>query len=775
MRTNLVLKRRGGRGPAGLLHLALLSWLAWSAAPALALSITNVTAVNVTPTSFSVVWRANASVPSIAVFADPGGVTNLAGQVGVETYPLHTGNPGLAAGYDRRLGQQVTRAKSSSYGLAMVRVTGCRPSTTYYYQLASTPISGSPATYPTNGPLPSVTTPAENTFVINDQVLILEVPALDAEGRIVMLSNTNASYSLAAVVGDGANTNQAFLHLNDLFALAGGGNFGTLGQQEFNVDVLGANQTELLQKFTVNFTADFTVGQATTVTIGTEFLSVTVGSSVVRAGQVAGVPITANTSASVAGMDLLLDIPDGHLSGLTLQSLTPELDPATSSVISQGGTSWLVRLRARSGQSVSGAKQLAQLTGLAIAWQTSAFVPLRITGFTGIHSDSSSVKNLTAQSGRFVIVGAQPLLEPWSSPNGARNLTLYGIPGVPYGIQSTPALAGQTAWNDLNHFVATSLVTSFATGVATPLNAFFRALEFYPDPPVLDLVLLPDGSRQLTIYGQPGKDVAIEYVTSLGSPWQPLTQLTLTNGLAVLTLPPPSEPILFYRAVPATSAPGLPTLDLVLLPDGSRHFTVYGQPGQAVAIEYVAALGSPWQQLIQFTLTNTWTALTFPPPSQPIQFYRVVTVSSTPVPLNLELAMQADGSRQLTIQGQTGIGCTIETTTSLGLPWQQLMHFPMTNGQVAFNLPKAVQGTSFYRVVRFAPDPPVLEALSSLVGGPLLLTYGQTGLQYTLLASSTVSQPVTWTPVLNYTLTSNFQYLTPPAGGSNLFYRLKRN
>ncbi|MGZ8901389.1 MAG: hypothetical protein ACXW3Z_14965, partial [Limisphaerales bacterium] len=67
---------------------AMCWWLAVSSAQSAV--ITNATAVNVSPSGFSVFWRAPASsTPSIEVFADAGGVTNLAGQLGKEAFPLH--------------------------------------------------------------------------------------------------------------------------------------------------------------------------------------------------------------------------------------------------------------------------------------------------------------------------------------------------------------------------------------------------------------------------------------------------------------------------------------------------------------------------------------------------------------------------------------------------------------------------------------------------------------------------------------------------------------
>src|SRR5436190_1458167 len=78
----------------------------------------------------------------------------------------------------------------------------------YCYRVTSTAVSGGTGVFPTSSPLPAVTTPRENTFVVNYQQLIIEVGDLNTEGRVVMLTHTNAAYALAAVIGDGVGTNQ---------------------------------------------------------------------------------------------------------------------------------------------------------------------------------------------------------------------------------------------------------------------------------------------------------------------------------------------------------------------------------------------------------------------------------------------------------------------------------------------------------------------------------------------------------------------------------------
>src|SRR6266496_4389527 len=105
---------------------AKLNWPAWfliwflvplfspAAAP---LTIANVYVVNITPSSFSVVCAASPGITTLSVFADPAGVTNLAGQVGLEFYPTHSGDPSLTDSYARRLSQTILRQKTISQGL----------------------------------------------------------------------------------------------------------------------------------------------------------------------------------------------------------------------------------------------------------------------------------------------------------------------------------------------------------------------------------------------------------------------------------------------------------------------------------------------------------------------------------------------------------------------------------------------------------------------------------------------------------------------------------
>ena len=528
----------------GLLAAASLGW----GHSSLAAGITNLTVVNVTPSSFGVVWMSTPATPSIDVFADPSGATNLIGQLGSEAFPLQTGSPTIAAGYFRRQGLTALRQKARSYGLMMLRVTGCQPGHTYYYRVTSTPSAGAPSVSPASGPLPSVTTELESAFVANAQQLIIDVPGVDTSGQIVTLTHPSASYPLAAVVGDGASGNQVVFNVNDLFSLVTHAHLTPMGAQQFTGTVLSANGSGANRAFALFFTADFTVAQGTLATFGTEFLALTVGSTNLLAGESGQVPIDFNSSAGVVSLDLALQIPAGHLTNLSLRNLAAEIDPASVSITPNTGATCLVHLATQTGQSLLGVKQLGQLAFTSLSNAPSAFVPLTVAGLAAAKADLLLVTNLFAQSGRIAVVAQAPLLEETVLGDGTRQLTLYGQPWSSYQIDFSSDPNNPGGWQSWFHFPVTNRVTFLGTRSGDQGGASYRAVDFKPDPPVLDAFLSGNQGHGLLVYGLPGSQYTLRSAPNLsgGVIWNPVQTYTLTNSFLYLSLPTGSGPV-FYR------------------------------------------------------------------------------------------------------------------------------------------------------------------------------------------------------------------------------------
>ncbi len=588
--------------------VALASLLLVCGGPSLAraATITNVMPVNVTPTGFGILWRIASSTPSINVFADAGGLTNLTGSLEIEAFPLHTGNPDLPAGYPRRLNQAVIRQKTQNLGLMHVRVLGCTPGTTYYYQLKSTFPDSTQAVYPASGPLPSIKTASENTFVIDDQQLIIDVPGIDSLGSIITLSNASAAYNLAAVVGDGVGTNQVIFNANDLFALAGG-NFATPGLQQFTADLLGSTaQSDTVAQFALTFGTTFNAGVATRASFGIEFLAVSIGSAAVQTGHSTNVWVGFNSSAAVADLSLAVDLPPGHLTNLALQALAPEIDPLSATVTAQGLSTSILHMAARSGQAIIGNKPLGQLAFAAIPGQHSAFVPLTLRQITAVKPDSSLVTKLFGQSGRAVVIGPEALLDGQLAPDGTRDLTLFGNPFSSYAIEYANSLNPAGLWTRLPlRIPLTTLSEPIQLSDPIAGQVFYRAVEFVAEPPILDAALAPDGTGQLTLYGQPGSSYLIQYATGLGTSttWTTLQQVTLGTAFTFLQVTNPVSGMRFYRAVELLQ----PFLKAILKTDGISSLLLSAPVGTRYVVEQNPDIlnSAGWQPLTTVTLTNS--------------------------------------------------------------------------------------------------------------------------------------------------------------------------
>lgn len=509
--------------------------------------ITNVQTVNLTPSGFSVVAAVSRSVLSststvISVFSDPNGVTNLAGQVGVELYPLNSGDPAVTNAYQGLLNRATLRQNAMGQGLIYARVSSCLPGTRYYYQIAVTNTDGQSAVWPTNGPLPAATTAGENSFVLDSEQLLLTVSAVYPPGSVVTLSTSNSASTLAAVVGDGAGPNQVLFNLSDLIAASGGTNLAPVGNQSFTASVLGQTAGTPSQTYTLAFSTNFSVGQYGADTLGNLVAAIAIGSGVMQAGSNGVVSISLNAQSPLTGLSFVLRFPTNLFASIAVVPTTAALGGASLSFLSTNSVQ--LTFQAATGSSLLGNQQIAQLNLIAASNQPSAFVPLSVQTPAGTNADNSLAGAFALQSGRVVIIGAQSLLELQRSA-GNLDLVLYGIPGDSYQIQSSTNLA--RSWSNYLLVPMTNLTQMIPYQTPAGAGEFFRAYSFNADPPILQ-ASLAGARRSLLAYGIPGTNYTVLAATNLASPiaWSPVFSYTLTNSFQYLTNLDNSSPV-FYR------------------------------------------------------------------------------------------------------------------------------------------------------------------------------------------------------------------------------------
>jgi hypothetical protein len=529
--------------------LALLLCLANSAVGQV--TISNVTVVNVTPTSFSIVWsEASATLapvtPAMAIFADSAGVTNLGGQVGLEYYPLNSGATNATNAYQQRLSQNSLRQESQSLGLAEVRISGLNPGTTYYFQVQASDTNGAQASLPLNGPFPAVTTAQENGFVIQSLQLVINIPPSNPAGSIILLTNALSPSVLAGVIGDGAASNQVYFSLSDILAASGSTNLVPVGDVVFTANVLGNTEGTAPQSYDIVFTTNFSVGQNNQFAVG-GFLGLSLGSTAVQAGASGSLPLGVFGALGVTNLTFNLTLPTNSFSALTVQALSPQVGASTLQMVSSNLIS--VSIAAPSGQILQGAQTLAQLNFTVASNQPSAFVPVNAQTVQVANYDGSAPTNVAVQTGQLIIVGQQPLLQTSLGTNGARSLALYGIPWNSYVVQFATNLSPPIHWVDYVRIPMTNLVQMISDLSTQPATIFYRAYQLTANPPVMDIAGAPSGPFAVTAYGLAGTNYTLQYATDLSPTvvWHPLVNYTLTNSFRVLGNIGNTNPGMFFR------------------------------------------------------------------------------------------------------------------------------------------------------------------------------------------------------------------------------------
>jgi hypothetical protein len=219
------------------------------------------------------------------------------------------------------------------------------------------------------------------------------------------------------------------------------------------------------------------------VAIDSDVAQLSLGSTELRAGQFGSVTLNFSSSEGVASLNLVLDVPPGRLSNFSLQALASEIDPASTSVVALPNSSVVIQLATRSGQTLLGSKEVAQLSFSSIANQQSAFVPLRVRPFGATKSDGTFIADRPAEPGRAVIIAQEALLEAAFNTDGSRRLMLFGKPASTYAIEYTtnPTTAG--SWVRLPVGVTLNALSAAVPGIdATATQVFFRTVELIAGP-----------------------------------------------------------------------------------------------------------------------------------------------------------------------------------------------------------------------------------------------------------------------------------------------------
>lgn len=269
------------------------------------------------------------------------------------------------------------------------------------------------------------------------------------------------------------------------------------------------------------------------------------GQTVMLAGTTSSVPVNLVSSTALTNMAFTVHFSSGNFTNF-------DLTVNSAAVLTRQVLVLLpdqVRLSFTLPESsvLYGPTNVADFWFTALSNQSSAFVTLGISNIVALKPDGVTAENASGLPGRVVLIGKEPLLEARNGLAGEPTLTLYGKPGSSYALEwRTNAVGG--AWQFGWRTPMTNLARDFGIEAAKP-SQFYRAYEFFADPPILEIQGRPAGSLPLLVYGRPGTNYVLESSPVLGpqAHWLPEMSLTLSNSFEYLPLLPMTNQSQFLR------------------------------------------------------------------------------------------------------------------------------------------------------------------------------------------------------------------------------------
>jgi RHS repeat-associated protein len=210
-----------------------------------------------------------------------------------------------------------------------------------------------------------------------------------------------------------------------------------------------------------------------TVVVG-ECVVPSLGQIVLRTGEGGGVPVNLISAVPLTNLTMTVEGPTERLRDFWVEPIVPEI--CTNFVAPLSNSLHLLSLTTCQNQWLIGTQQVAWLHFTAASNQSSAFVHLKLDNISGFRPDGSSVLNFAPQSGRVVIVGAEPLLEALCTVTNQVLLLQYALPDWTVFLEWTTNLP-PSGWQRSNGVIQTNLVQQGAVLPPNGSSLFFRAVR----------------------------------------------------------------------------------------------------------------------------------------------------------------------------------------------------------------------------------------------------------------------------------------------------------
>ena len=204
-------------------------------------------------------------------------------------------------------------------------------------------------------------------------------------------------------------------------------------------------------------------------------VQVSLGSTVVRAGDSVAVPMDLLSTVRLSNVTLLIEYPSERLTNFTLLINTQQV--AAAPLFNLSGKGLLdVGLNLQTNHVLRISTNTAMLGVTAYSNQSSAFVWIQLPVVEALRPDGSMVTNAYGLPGRVVVVGEEPLLEALRAPTNQVMLLQYAIPGSTIRVQwTTNVFTG--VWQSSTQNTQTNLVQETGSVVPNLPMLFFQAIR----------------------------------------------------------------------------------------------------------------------------------------------------------------------------------------------------------------------------------------------------------------------------------------------------------
>jgi len=305
---------------------------------------------DVNPASFTINSRSKVlSGSDISIYIHPDANTEITEQLQITPYPLYSHSHSVHSAWEIRKEKESVRQIIHSLNISQVAVSGCMPSTTYYFTVSS------------DQKIYSVTTALHNRFIYHAPQLIVHFPhshdSFNPDGFLVLAISPLAMYPVSAIVGDGISE-RAIVNLSNLFD-ADGINLNTDSGVDIQVIAQGEPLTPVTKSIHLESSETFDVATSYSILMNTPPTFIPIASQQLTEDQLHQFILKTNDLETAAGQLMI-----------TAQSSNTALIPDDNIKITYTGADYIVSVEPARFQSGSAFITLTISDAYDVTWTT---------------------------------------------------------------------------------------------------------------------------------------------------------------------------------------------------------------------------------------------------------------------------------------------------------------------------------------------------------------------------------------------------------------------